>query len=185
MKSRAVEWLPDPYSARNRKSLGTKDSVRAVDLRDPYFLHWNDHTLDFTWGERPAVLPGGRPLTQRQLEAYRNHQARVSPLMEARRFQAELGHAAVRSKAEVARRFGVSRVRVVQYLNLLTLDPRIIEFLDAHFGDPLIAATFTERRLRELLATTTPSTQWSCFQKMLHEARSQPGVWSQPNGKPH
>lgn len=165
--------------------MGTKDSIRAVDLRNPYYLHWQDHTLDFTWGERPALLPGGRPLTQRQLEAYRNHQARISPLSEARRFQAELNHAAVKTKAEVARRFGVSRVRVVQYLNLLTLDPRIIEFLDAHYGDPLVASTFTERRLRELLATAAPVQQWPYFQKILEEARSQPGVWTQPNGKPH
>jgi len=164
--------------------LGTKDSVRALDLRNPYFLHWNDHTLDFAWGERPALLSGQRPLTQRQLEAYRNHQSRVSPLSEARRFKAELGHAAVKTKAEVARRFGVSRVRVVQYLNLLTLEPRIIQFLDAHYGDPLVAATFTERRLRELLATTAPAQQWPRFQEILQEARSNPGVWRQPNGEP-
>jgi hypothetical protein len=72
---------------------------------------------------------------------------------------------------------------VVQYLNLLTPDPRIIEFLDAHYGDPLVAATFTERRLRDLLATAEPAQQWPCFQKILEEARSTPGVWSPPNGE--
>lgn len=158
--------------------MGTKDGVRALDLRNPYYLHWQDHAIDFAWGERPPLLEGSRPLTRRQLAAYRNHTSRVSPLNEARRYQAELNHLSVRTKAQVARRFGVSRVRIVQYMNLLSLDPRIIEFLDAHFADPLVAATFTERRLRDLLATTAPADQWDRFQKILEQARSEPGVWA-------
>jgi hypothetical protein len=103
--------LPAGYPTRNFKSLGTKDTVRALDLRNPYCLHWIDHTLDLAWGERPALLPGRRPLTRRQLKAYRNHLSRTSPLVEARRYQAELSHASVQTKAEVARRSGVSSPR--------------------------------------------------------------------------
>ena len=164
--------------------MGTKGCVRAIDRPEPYFLHWKDHTLDFTWGERPTLLAGQRPLTQRQLEAFRNHRGRVSPLHEARRYLAELNHPGVRTKAEVAHRFGVSRARVIQYLNLLSLDPRIAEFLDANYGDPFVRTTFTERRLRDLLKVAEGDEQWSRFQKLLEEARSTPGVWNQPNGEP-
>ena len=82
------------------------------------------------------------------------------------------------TKVDVARRFGVSRVRVVQYLNLLKLDSRVIEYIDANYGDPVVAATFTERRLREVLATTALGKQWHRFSELLSEARSNPGVWA-------
>lgn len=174
-------WLPDPYAARNPKSLGAKDRARAIDRREPYFLHWRDHTLDFTWGERPALLAGSKPLNQRQLRAFRNHEARVSPIGEARRYLAELNHPGVRTKAEVAVRFGVSRARVVQYLNLLSLDPRIVEFLDTSYGDPIVTSTFTERRLRDLLTVAEGDEQWKRFHQLIQEARSKPGVWNQAN----
>jgi len=150
-------------------------------VEDPYHLLWKEHRLNLMWGERPALIAGDRPYNKRQLAAYQNHLRRVSPLEWARRYQAELDGSPGMTKVDVARRFGVSRVRVVQFLNLLKLDPRVIEYIDANYGDPIVAAICTERRLREFLATTAPAKQWPRFQEMLRDARSNPGVWSQPS----
>ncbi|MBI2930956.1 MAG: hypothetical protein HYY16_04840 [Planctomycetes bacterium] len=124
------------------------------------------------------TVAGGPPYNRRQLAAYQNHLQRISPFEWARRYQAELEGSPGITKVDVARRFGVSRVRVVQYLNLLKVDPRIVEYIDANFGDPIVAVTSTERLLRELLATTESSKRWSRCEQMLKEARSNPGIWN-------
>ncbi len=52
--------------------------------------------------------------------------------------------------SEIAGNRGISRVRVYQYLKLLTLDQRVIDyFLNLKDGRPLLY--WTERRLRRLL----------------------------------
>jgi ParB-like chromosome segregation protein Spo0J len=55
----------------------------------------------------------------------------------------------VASRAELARRLGVSRARVTQMLQLLTLSPNIIDAI-VQLGDPLPTPTVTERNLRPL-----------------------------------
>jgi len=183
-RAMSIDWLPDRYVSRFSKFLRPKEDSRRIAVEDPYHLLWKDHRLNMAWGRRPALIAGGRPYNKRQLAAYQNHLRRVSPLEWARRYQAKLESEPGMTKVDVARQFGVSRVRVVQYLKLLRLDPRVIETIDAHFSDPVVAATCTERRLRNLLATTAPAQQWRRFQEILQEARSNPGVWSQPNGDP-
>ena len=53
-----------------------------------------------------------------------------SPIEIALQYAEVLKDPSVTSKAEVARRFGVSRARVCQMLKLLELDERILEFLE-------------------------------------------------------
>jgi hypothetical protein len=164
--------------------LGFKGDVRTVDLKKPYFFLWQDKALNLAWGLRPSGLTGNRPPNARQRAALKNHLARVSPLDVARRYQAELSRPGVRTKTQAAQRLGVSYIRMLQTLSLLKLDPRIIEFLDAHYGDPLVAATFREKNLRTLMATAPEAEQWSQFQVMLEEARSKPSVYhTLANGK--
>ena len=172
---------PDRYAARFSKSLRPKVEARRIPIEDLFHLLWKDHRLNLAWGQRPGLIAGDRPYSKRQLVAYQNHLRRVSPFEWARRYQAELESSPGMTKVDVARRFGVSRVRVVQYLNLLKLDSRVIEYIDANYGDPIVAATFTERRLREVLATTAPGKQWIRFAELLSEARSNPGVWAAAN----
>lgn len=53
----------------------------------------------------------------------------------------------VKNQSELARKFVVSRVRIHQILNLLKLNPLVIQELEKH-EDPLKAKIITERTLR-------------------------------------
>jgi len=53
----------------------------------------------------------------------------------------------VKNQAELARKKGISRARVTQILNLLKLDPLIIEEIEKH-GDSLKVNIIPERFLR-------------------------------------
>ncbi len=65
-------------------------------------------------------------------------------------FQNLLDTGVVNNQADLAKRYGISRARVTQYLNLLKLPDEIIDFLKANSGHEPILHFFTERRLREL-----------------------------------
>jgi hypothetical protein len=54
------------------------------------------------------------------------------------------------SRADLARRLGVSRARVTQVLGLLSLAPAVVAAVAA-LGDPLPGPTVSERALRPLL----------------------------------
>ncbi len=56
----------------------------------------------------------------------------------------------VSSRAQLARRLGVSRARVTQVLGLLTLSPEVLRRIRA-LGDPLKGPVVTERQLRSLV----------------------------------
>ena len=55
-----------------------------------------------------------------------------------------------RNESDVAGKIGVSRVRVCQYIRLLSLNKSIIKTLE-QLGDPLREPIITERRLRPYL----------------------------------
>ena len=105
----------------------------------------------------------------------------VSPLEQARRYQAELDRPRVRTKVQAAKRLDLPYVRFVQFVQTLSLpelDPRIIEFLDTHANDPIVGTTFTERRLRDLMAAGLEEGEWARFQEILKKARSKSAVWT-------
>ena len=54
------------------------------------------------------------------------------------------------SQTALARKLGVSRVRVTQVLNLLRLAPEVLEKI-AGLGDPLTSPIVTERNLRPII----------------------------------
>ena len=56
----------------------------------------------------------------------------------------------VSSRAALAQKLGVSRARVTQVLQLLTLDPSIID-ATVQLGDPLSTPVVSERSLRQLV----------------------------------
>jgi DNA-binding transcriptional regulator LsrR (DeoR family) len=53
----------------------------------------------------------------------------------------------VKNQSNLARKLGISRVRIHQILNLLKLDSLIIQELEK-FGDPVKSKIITERMLR-------------------------------------
>jgi hypothetical protein len=55
----------------------------------------------------------------------------------------------VKNQAELSRLKGISRARITQILNLLKLDPLVIQELEK-LGDPLKEKIITERMLRVL-----------------------------------
>ena len=62
-----------------------------------------------------------------------------------------------KNESDLARKIGVSRVRVCQYVRLLSLDGAVIKALE-QLGDPLTKRVITERLLRPYL-TKTPKEQ--------------------------
>jgi DNA-binding transcriptional regulator LsrR (DeoR family) len=53
----------------------------------------------------------------------------------------------VKNQSDLARKLGISRVRIHQILNLLKLDSLVVQELEK-FGDPLKSKIITERMLR-------------------------------------
>ena len=70
--------------------------------------------------------------------------------MKALEFQNLLETKTVNSQADLAERYGISRARVTQYLNLLKLPDEIVDFLKANTNQETVLRYFTERKLREL-----------------------------------
>jgi len=63
-----------------------------------------------------------------------------------------------KNEYDLARKIGVSRVRVCQYVRLLGLDASIVKTLE-QLGDPLTERVITERRLRPYLRRTPKEQQ--------------------------
>ncbi|MCK4916470.1 MAG: hypothetical protein KAS89_09865, partial [Candidatus Eisenbacteria sp.] len=75
----------------------------------------------------------------------------TSPLQEARRYVRILENdPSVKTRADLAREMGVSRVRITQIMNLLRLDSEIQEQL-LGLEDQRAIRFFSERRLRPLI----------------------------------
>lgn len=55
-----------------------------------------------------------------------------------------------KNESDLARKIGVSRVRVCQYVRLLSLDASVIKALE-QLGDPLTERVITERMLRNYI----------------------------------
>jgi len=67
----------------------------------------------------------------------------------AREWQEALDRGKYTSRAELARKKGISRARVTQILNLLKLHPEVQEKV-IKLGDPIPSGSVSERKLRGL-----------------------------------
>jgi len=77
-----------------------------------------------------------------------------NPITRAREWQSILDAGECASRADLARRLGVSRARVTPVLGLLDLAPEVLEAVIG-LGDPLSHPVVTERSLRPLLKLPT------------------------------
>lgn len=76
-----------------------------------------------------------------------------------------LGTPGISSKADIAKRLGISRARVTQTLNLLKLAPEIQKDIIALPDQQ--AAFFSERRLRPLTQISQGPAQLEAFRQLL------------------
>ena len=85
----------------------------------------------------PKKVTKANPITR----IYRN------PIYIAKEYKEMIDNNQVKNQSGLARKFGISRVRICQLLGLLKLDSLIIRELE-RFGDPLKSRIITERMLR-------------------------------------
>jgi predicted transcriptional regulator len=76
----------------------------------------------------------------------------------------------VNNQADLAKRYGISRARVTQYLNLLKLPEEIIDFLKANKDRDSVLRYFTERRLRDLTRLKGNERRVKRFRRMIEKA---------------
>jgi hypothetical protein len=77
--------------------------------------------------------------------------SRRNPIALAREWEALLANGTFQSRADLARELGVSRARVTQVLNLLSLAPQILNAI-ASIGDPMRSQVISEHRLRAFIS---------------------------------
>jgi len=70
-----------------------------------------------------------------------------NPIYLARKYKRMIDNGQVKNQSGLARKLGISKVRIHQILSLLKLDPLILQELEK-LGDPLEAKIITERMLR-------------------------------------
>ena len=92
------------------------------------------------------------PTRKKRLKTGKSRPQRLyrNPIYLAREWQKAFESGDCSSKADLARKMGVSRARVTQIFRLLTLAPEVVETIAA-LGDPLTSPIMTERKLRHIL----------------------------------
>ena len=144
IKARGVRIIPlvGPEGSGRRGQVRTCLSVPLVADLSPGARRRSQRAYHFGDPPPPSILlqPAAVSITARQ---HRN------PIVLAREWQRLLSEECL-SRANLARKLGVSRARVTQVLGLLDLAPEAQEIVAA-LGDPLVGSVGTERMLRPLL----------------------------------
>ena len=86
-------------------------------------------------------------------KTYRN------PIIVAKEYDNMIKSEAYKSGADIARAFDISRVRVNQFLSLLKIDQKIVEYIEK-LGDPLYSPIVTERMLRPYVNASVRDQQY-------------------------
>ena len=158
---RSMKWLPDPVTERTPKVLTIHVPI--------YFIFNKDKHLDILEGKAPYGISTDKRITRRLLKEHRPVICKPNPLTIALKYDKIYQSLPAKSMENVAQQFDITRVRVHQLLNLLTLDKRIIKHLK-QLTDPKEINYWTERKLREL--TRLPEeNQYSEFKKISSEFR--------------
>jgi hypothetical protein len=89
-----------------------------------------------------------KPKKEKDLQS--ENEPALHPIHSAREFQKLLDEEVVNNRSELAKRYGISRARVTQLMNLLDLAPEIQEYL-LQLQDRKSVRGYSERRLRTLV----------------------------------
>ena len=73
-----------------------------------------------------------------------------NPIFVTKEYARMIESGQAKNESDLARKIGISRVRVCQYIRLLSLDDSVIKALE-QLGDPLTERVITERALRSYL----------------------------------
>ena len=133
-------WLPDPE---------TKRIFSSAKLRTPIYMQFVKQQLVIITGELPYNLKTDKRITEKLLKQAKPVIRKPSPLEETLKYAEVLKEPSIVSKAQAGERFGVSRARVCQMLNLLDLDYTIQKYL-LSIENIKEHNYFTERRLRQV-----------------------------------
>ncbi|MBL7197839.1 MAG: hypothetical protein ISS47_07040 [Candidatus Omnitrophica bacterium] len=121
-------------------------------------------------GELPYNLKTDKRITKKLLKKAKPVFRKPSPLEEALKYAEVLKEPSIVSKAQVGARFGVSRARVCQMLNLLELDYTIQKYL-LSIENVKEHNFFTERRLRQIAIIKDKHNQLRKFGKLVNDMR--------------
>jgi hypothetical protein len=95
-----------------------------------------------------------------------------NPVILAQAWQQAITSGEYHTRAEFARRQGISRARVTQVLNLMNLAPDVLDTIAA-LSDPLCSRTITERVLRSLVRRSEDE-QCRAISKLLARSSQRP-----------
>lgn len=142
-----------PFSFFNKKGsrpqmLPEQDSKRTnsrvVTEEIPYHYKWHNKTKTLFRGPKPDFIAPGKIITKREQEHHDFIEAYENPIEKALSC-AKMMQEEYLSQNSLAKKLGISRVRVTQILNLLKLPPELQEYILAHGREKQI----TERSLRK------------------------------------
>ena len=156
--NRNDRWLPTPLSSRDKVPPIVLDWLPKAD-------NWGNSAKRFVFSLLQPLVAPQKPILKNP------RPTRNSALELAFEFQRLLDERVVNNRAELAERYGVSRARVTQVLNLLRLPAAVLSFLADSGG-----AVWNERQLRDVLHLSSEDDQMAAVMAMMKpvQADSQP-----------
>ena len=151
------------------RSYQIKRTISVARVRIPVFLQRVRQQLVIMHGQPPYGIKTDERITRKIILEAKPKVRKPSPIEQALTYAGVLNEPSVVSKSQVAQRFGVSRARVSQVLNLLDLDDTILNELMA-IRDVEEHNFFTEHRLRRL-AVMDGGEQIAAFNRLREESR--------------
>ncbi|MFC1624358.1 hypothetical protein ACFL28_03470 [Candidatus Omnitrophota bacterium] len=118
----------------------------------------------------PYNIKTDKRITKKLLNETKPLIRKPSPLEETLKYAEVLEEPSIVSKVQIAERFGVSRARVCQMLNLLDLDYTIQKHL-LSIKNVKEYNYFTERRLREIAVIKNKNAQLRKFSELVDELK--------------
>lgn len=133
-------------------------------------MHFIKQQLVIITSELPYNLKTDKRITKKLLKQAKPIIRKPSPLEEALKYAEVFKEPSIVSKAQVGARFGVSRARVCQILNLLNLDYTIQKYL-LSIENVKEHNYFTERRLRQIAIIKNSGQQLKKFAELVNDMR--------------